>query len=445
MSPVSHTSRPAFAPYSRANIHTYTFSCVLASMKNTTLDSSTQEEIADAQAALSKLGDCTLPQRPRVDAIVAKSDQAIDDAQRAAESQIASQFQAIAEFTVDNIGPHLQGLVDVLDYVSRVHPFVAVAALAFKAALELEITRQENDKRILQLHADMCNTMRLVAWLCEFQDQYPMPDKSISLQERLGQCIKDIATDIKECAKKCAAFRDKNPFTRMLFGSYWEKIFVGFSQKFETHQKNVHRVLSAISTLIASASHVELRAIGHTLKLFTELRPLKERKTLEFVDGSGGSQAILQDQVLLEEFKALAVQAWSSEDDERFSYVYNEIGRDLQDLQLEMQTMLQHHQEGVEKLFEKQWDRLYTALQAGAVGRNLCTELQDSDIRKLWIDNNWTARPNVNIVVEELLRFAGEQMRPLQGVSALPASPVDSWATKFLTKEWGPGCHSFSS
>lgn len=105
----------------------------------------------------------------------------MDGADNAAHSDSASAVEEVVKFTVDNVQVHCVALLKVLDGVAKVHPFVAgewtntldavsqagpnysaVAALAFKTIINLEMTRRENDKRVLALHAEMCNMMSIV-------------------------------------------------------------------------------------------------------------------------------------------------------------------------------------------------------------------------------------------------------------------------------------------
>ena len=98
------------------------------------------------------------------------------------ESPLARPGEEILIFTVENVASGSATLIAMLDDVSRIHPFVAgevcascgilsislrtcigpVAAIAFKTVITLEITRRENDNRVLALHAQMCNMLSTV-------------------------------------------------------------------------------------------------------------------------------------------------------------------------------------------------------------------------------------------------------------------------------------------
>lgn len=54
----------------------------------------------------------------------------------------------------------LKGVMDALEALTAVHPFIAVAVLPFKAIIKLELNRRANDRRILTLIGQMADMMQ---------------------------------------------------------------------------------------------------------------------------------------------------------------------------------------------------------------------------------------------------------------------------------------------
>lgn len=46
-------------------------------------------------------------------------------------------------------------LMKVLDEVAKVHPFIGVCVLSFKAVVTLELKRRDNDRKVVALHLQM--------------------------------------------------------------------------------------------------------------------------------------------------------------------------------------------------------------------------------------------------------------------------------------------------
>ena len=113
--------------------------------------------------------------------VVERTNDTTNDVNNAIHSDSASAVEQLVDFGVDNVKDKCGPLLLVLDEVAKIHPFVSgvcmlrnvhprpltmlsvVAALAFKTVINLEMTRRENDQRVLALHAEMCNMMSIVA------------------------------------------------------------------------------------------------------------------------------------------------------------------------------------------------------------------------------------------------------------------------------------------
>lgn len=68
-----------------------------------------------------------------------------------------------------------QTIIASLEALTKIHPFVAVAVLPFKAVVTLEFNRRENDRRILALISQMADMMNC------FRD---LPSESVKAQDQ---------------------------------------------------------------------------------------------------------------------------------------------------------------------------------------------------------------------------------------------------------------------
>lgn len=63
----------------------------------------------------------------------------------------------------------LQAILNVLEPLTMVHPFVAVALLPFKAVVSLELSRRQNDRRAMVLISQMADLLRHFARLRDIE------------------------------------------------------------------------------------------------------------------------------------------------------------------------------------------------------------------------------------------------------------------------------------
>ncbi|GJE91184.1 hypothetical protein PsYK624_073330 [Phanerochaete sordida] len=398
----------------------------------------TSYEITSAQVALDSLATNISASRPKLENLVTRTDGTVDGFENAAQSDLVAQLGGIVKFTADNVHVNLQTLVDALDVVSTIHPFVAVAAIAFKAAIKMEVTRRMNDQRMLQLHANMCNMMHTVAWLGDFERQYIKGQETIDLEDRVGKCMTDIAADIRECTKSCILYQSRVLIARVLSGSQWEKKLSDFSARFYDHETKIDRLMSQISALKSSRSYAKLVDVDQKVDqvlLFASLRPQEDRKLQEFVEDHGGLDVVLKDESLRGELEGLIEENETSREDRLASAISDELGQDFQST---MQKLFNENQQTFDEHFRTHWDTLLVTLREENVGGKFRKELQDDDIRTLWTDMGWGGQVPADTLVLQLLRFAAEQLRPLQNASALHSN-ADSWAKYYLAREWKQG------
>ncbi len=103
-----------------------------------------------------------------------------------AQGDVAAQAFTFVKDQVSNFVQHSKVLMKVLDEVGKAHPFIqgefdgvaprsaadfrAVAVSLFKAGLTLELTRRENDDKVVALNLTMCDMMQTltlyVRWRC---------------------------------------------------------------------------------------------------------------------------------------------------------------------------------------------------------------------------------------------------------------------------------------
>ena len=167
------------------------------------------------------------------------------DAASAVQNVAASAaFSAVKE-QVSHFAENSKVLVRALDEIGKAHPFIlsispspscsrlssadlccVVAVSVFKAAITLELTREENDQKVTVLNATMCDMMQvltllvkyLLLWWCAYtpcslKDVASPKDQAkdgVTIEQRLQGRMGGIVDSVKKCAKLCDSYQKRH-------------------------------------------------------------------------------------------------------------------------------------------------------------------------------------------------------------------------------------------
>ncbi|GJE91176.1 hypothetical protein PsYK624_073250 [Phanerochaete sordida] len=419
-------------------------------------DSDTSEHVQEAVAALNRLEvHDHMAQDGRITVTIEQADRAVDDVDRVEGSSYAPLAQDLVTYAVDNVKASCGVLVNVLDELSRVHPFVSVVALAFKTAIKLEMTRRENDKRVLALHAEMCNMMTVVALIRDFPAD---PQVNNALELRLSSRMKRIADDIKDCAAKCDSFQNKAVIVRLLTSFKWEETLNAFAAAFSAHKEDLHKDLVLLATSEIKAANVTLASVHAQVERvdlrLDLLRSPEELELLRFIDSKGGAQRVSEDDNLRQELDMEIERIGIDREDRligRVADLWEDVGKNLQ---ITFTGLFYQNEDALERKFQLGLDRfenvLITTMRQVSFERtptgSHCSEIIDTDLRQLWQDMGWHARPAVDEVIKNLLTRSLEHIHTPPGsqrsespLASFYVEPEDPWASKYLSERWKQG------
>ncbi|KAK7047646.1 hypothetical protein VNI00_006414 [Paramarasmius palmivorus] len=239
----------------------------------------------------------------------------------AASGDVSKVKRRIREF-----GEYSKVLMDVLDQVEKIHPFIGVAVLAFKTVVSLELKRRDNDDKVIVLLLKVQDMMEVLVQL-RFIAPNAEPDQPLSVREKLSTICNKIEEDIKECGNLCDAYSKKNLIganqsckttslthfhpVKLLKGPIYEQRLAECGETFETRQKElelalmiftaqgVHSTTDALpgmqDTLSGTSEHIQM------LVLFQVLQTDTHRRLSELVKSKGGPQKCMQDEKVLAE------------------------------------------------------------------------------------------------------------------------------------------------
>ncbi|EGO19294.1 hypothetical protein SERLADRAFT_358650, partial [Serpula lacrymans var. lacrymans S7.9] len=298
----------------------------------------------------------------------------------------------------------------MLDEVSKVHPFVAVAVLAFKAVVTLELKRRDNDKKVIALKMGMKDMMVILLQLRFVKDSKQKLPDGTTLQGRMQELMKQVASDITDCGNVCDAYTKKNLVVKVFKGPIWEDRLAGFVDTFVERRKEIELALSIHTTLGVDNANQTLAGLTEGLRavnakldmllLFRKLDSAQEKEISKIMaETKGGAKACidnddtLQKLILIGRKKDKSSKAASAPLDPHILVaVRNDILEDLDktlsnNMELFDRKMAVQKRQLVEELnvvVHREGDRIISAVASGSHDK-----LIDPDLHQIWKEMGW--------------------------------------------------------
>ncbi|KAJ7584970.1 hypothetical protein C8J56DRAFT_139201 [Mycena floridula] len=342
---------------------------------------------------------------------------------------------------IDSSGP----LLAALDEVAKLHPFIGVALLAFKAVWALEMKRRENDKRILALYVEIKDMMAVLVQLKNCKDVEDVAPDGSTIKARMQELCQQTADDIKACANLCDCYTKKKLVVKVLKGPIWEGKLLKFVALF-TKRRSEFEFSLAIHTAVGVDTIVSVTAVmdekmNQMMLMMQKLMPQANQDMARTVAMKGGANACLDDPSILRELnsqsdgsatiahpggqtKSLSIEelqqdlhADPDEAIEKNSAVFNR----------KFEVQKRQIVEELEKVIKREGDRIINALGAGPHDRIL-----DPDIHTIWKDMGWRGSIKVRHFVmsvrdyytESENKVAKDDMWALAYINVLRIQPI---------------------
>ncbi|RPD68335.1 hypothetical protein L226DRAFT_346944 [Lentinus tigrinus ALCF2SS1-7] len=234
-----------------------------------------------------------------------------------AQSDAATQVLSIVKDQVSNFAQNSKVLMNVLDELGKAHPFIQIAVSIFKAALTLELTRRENDEKVIALNLTMCDMMETLKLLNQVVNvKEPGPD-GLSIEDRLKKRLGSIIDSIKRCAKVCDSYQKRPTAVKFFTSTKWQGKFTQVAQQFADHKAGIQFDLQIHASIGITTANVTLTAMSTSFTelnenvsklmevVFERMRTPEERDLSALVaKEAGGIDAVLKNDKLLEDVLA---------------------------------------------------------------------------------------------------------------------------------------------
>ncbi|TRM70480.1 hypothetical protein BD626DRAFT_449032 [Schizophyllum amplum] len=332
------------------------------------------------------------------------------EAASVANSELVQKFATSIVPKINHFAERSAVLVNVLDEISNIHPFISVAVLALKAIIKFELKRRENSQKVLALYVQMTEMMSVLEPLRLIRDSHHRAPDGTVLENTIRPLMPIIAQDITACGNVCDAYTNKSIIAKVIKSFTYEQRLAEYGEKFSQHHKSLHFAISLHTTM--GVYQLDEKVSVNTKMLVEILHRLdspREREISLRVSAKGGPNACMDNDTVLEQLARMDPRMGdraSSGDEKR------QLRRDAQELshvfylkkklQDDLDESLEENSqrflgklkamkddmigalENVEKSVHRESDRIIDEMHRGPHAR-----IKDKEIHELWQDMNW--------------------------------------------------------
>ncbi|KAK0466691.1 hypothetical protein IW261DRAFT_1683432, partial [Armillaria novae-zelandiae] len=294
-----------------------------------------------------------------------------------------------------------------LTMLGQVHPFVNAAVQAFNLVVSFDMTRRENNKKILVVKLQMQDMMIALFQLRHVHDTQELKPDGTTIEGQIGALMKTIVIDITVTASACSYYLKKGFLAKTIQAKFYDKRFASYAAKFAQHRKAISSALLVHITLGVDSVKAKLDVQGRNLKsvelklddvkdilsVFSKLDTDRERDIQEFIKKNRGRKACIDDERLLYELVDKSgegiIGVLGQQSDETWVKAKDKVQRAMRkELAEDVEKALERNFSKFEKKLSSQMqentESILIALSSGAHEGIL-----DDDLRNLWKDMGW--------------------------------------------------------
>ncbi|EJD40227.1 hypothetical protein AURDEDRAFT_170608 [Auricularia subglabra TFB-10046 SS5] len=305
-----------------------------------------------------------------------------------------------------------QAVMHALDAVQQAHPFIAAVVLAFKAAIELELTRRENDGKVVLIKSRMLDAVDVLIELKDIKNPGKPAADSTTIERRLERILRALEKDIRDCSALCEKYVQKRFIVKLFDGARWQARLAEYDAIFSEHRAQLSLALTTHVACGIDGLHVAvhgLKAVSDVnvdrtsmLLLFKQLERPTERELLRYIAEHGGAAACLEDEQIFNELRAqlreddvprggrLGVEDAKVVMAAIRMEMRSDLGHALAEDRLDFNTKfnaVQTQLEDMRNTVSHSGERLLSAIHAGPHD-----QLIDQDMYNMWKEMGWKRR-----------------------------------------------------
>ncbi|KAJ7310719.1 hypothetical protein DFH08DRAFT_944068 [Mycena albidolilacea] len=282
-------------------------------------------------------------------------------------------------------------IMDGLDILGKIHPFIGLAAQAFKLAINADVTRRENDKKVLAVLLQMQDMIVVLFLLRRYGPRENIGDQTVETKMRV--VMKSIVEHITSARSACEEYQSKGFFAKMIKCKIYEDRLAGHAQIFADDKREVQFSLQLKS--MSQLDEIDKKIDQHQADLKKQIKELfrvleteDERKVRESIkneaqDYIGNKE--LQQQLFAKGEKFLTP-----------SQLANEKKSLEKELAENVDEVFKKHIALFTSQLEKENGRLFQTMTAdkkeilAAVNNGPHMTINDLDMREVWRAHGWS-------------------------------------------------------
>ncbi|TFK65241.1 hypothetical protein BDN72DRAFT_207076 [Pluteus cervinus] len=335
------------------------------------------------------------------------------------QETIVAAATGLASLTVDgkSIENAISGFAETarvmikgLDALAQVHPAIGVAVLAFKLVVTFDMTRRENNKKVLALKVEMQDMMSVLFELRHVRDPMEEGPDGAQLGARIQTLMEKIAKDIKDAGSACDAYMKKSFLAKTLKSKIYEGRLAEYGATFESNKTEIQRSLSMHTARGVDAANEKLDAQGlkidsmegkidQVLQIFRKLDTPREKEVQKFLEENGGPKACVEKDELLAKLVTKSGETLSAVSGSILRRGGDDMGNARKALSKELQEDVDEMFKKNIVVFERKLDMQFaqledtihqssmyiiTALRSGAHEK-----IMDHDLQTIWKEMGW--------------------------------------------------------
>ncbi|KAN0140973.1 hypothetical protein V8E53_001417 [Lactarius tabidus] len=352
-------------------------------------------------------------------------------------------------------------LMNALDELAKLHPFIGVVVLAFKTVYNLEQKRRDNEKKIIALYVQMKDIMGILLLLRNVTEgdlKLLAPDGR-SIGDRLKSLVERTAEDIMSCSNVCDAYAKKRLLAKVFQAPAWNVKLLNWATLFSKRRKDFVVELTIHTSRGVDEANAKLEALDKKLEAFDkkmsdvfEQLVSPEQKRVAATVGNGSVMA-LSDSVLLEVEKTSSKVPPSTDMHQALSSraTPTDVNVNVDDLRADIYedpdaAVEKNKAKHILKFKEQKFQITELASAIERQGNRLIEEIsgprqriRDRTMHEIWSDMGWRGNVKARHFVLALRdyyveKLAGEAEGDPVMCPALLDTPqnLDAWAIKFI-------------
>ncbi|KAJ7844819.1 hypothetical protein B0H13DRAFT_2410877, partial [Mycena leptocephala] len=324
-----------------------------------------------------------------------------------------------------------------LDILGKLHPFLGVAVLAFKGVIALDLARRQNNKKVIAIQVQMQDMTVVLFELRNIRDPDDVGPDGTKLAARLGGLIQSIAQNITECGTACKIYSEKGFVSKTLKSKIYEAQLTAYVQMFDDDKKKLQFELGVHTARGVDEANKKLDNQNANLnlilermeELFRKLDTSRERDARDFIETNKGAQACVENESTLWRLLVMGGEKVEGYDPAQPGKV---------DLASPRKMLSKELTEDVKEVVERSMDSFARKmkLQGEDLAETIINELSDKSIKRirdpdlkvLWEQQGWKASVEVRNFVLGLNDYYADKFDTAENAgmrgSSGPPSPT---------------------